>query len=111
MNKKSKTQQEIDALSASHISRMSEAQLRAIDDALARDGPEHHKKVSTTPRMRSVGTRKTKLTMAQAERIRMTYAPYVYGTLRLALEYGVSRTTIIKIVRNQIFKSSKTKSK
>jgi hypothetical protein len=88
---------------------MSEAQLRAIDDALARDGPEHQKKVSTTPRKRSVGKRKTKLTIEEAEEIRMKYARYVYGTLRLSLEYGVSRTTIIKIVRNQIFKKTKPK--
>jgi len=104
MNKE-QLQEELDALKESHVAKLSDAQLRAIDDAMARDGPKMAKKVSTTPRQRSTGKRRTKLTVVQAQELREKYIPYVYGRKRLAEEYGVSQMTILKILRNQIFKS------
>jgi hypothetical protein len=100
-------QKELDALKASHVSKLSDAQLSAINDAMARHGPEMEKKVSTAPRQRSSGNRKKKLTANQAQEIREKYIPYVYGRKRLSEEYGVSEMTILKLLRNQIFKSEK----
>jgi hypothetical protein len=41
-----------------------------------------------------------KLSNNQILEIRMKYNPYVYGKLRLAKEYGVSKTLIHKILNN-----------
>jgi hypothetical protein len=46
--------------------------------------------------------RKRKLSNNQILEIRMKYNPYVYGKLRLAKEYGVSKTLIHKILKNNI---------
>lgn len=104
MTQREKIQRELDLIKASHLARLSDAQLRAIDEAMVRHGPEMAKKVSKTPRRRAAGSRKTVLTMGQAIEIRRKYIPYVYGLLRLSVEYGVSRSTVLKVVRNQIFK-------
>ena len=42
-----------------------------------------------------------KLSNDQILEIRMKYNPYVYGKLRLAKEYGVSKTLIHKILSKQ----------
>jgi DNA invertase Pin-like site-specific DNA recombinase len=42
--------------------------------------------------------RKKKLSNDQISEIRKKYNPYVYGKLRLAKEYGVSKTLIHKIL-------------
>lgn len=42
--------------------------------------------------------RKRKLSIDQILEIREKYNPYVYGKLRLAKEYGVSKTLIHKIL-------------
>jgi hypothetical protein len=44
-----------------------------------------------------------KLSNDQILEIRMKYNPYVYGKLRLAKEYGVSKTLIHKILNKNIF--------
>ncbi len=44
--------------------------------------------------------RKRKLSIDQILEIRKKYNPYVYGKLRLAKEYGVSKTLIHKILNN-----------
>ncbi len=44
--------------------------------------------------------RKRKLSNDQILEIRKKYNPYVYGKLRLAKEYGVSKTLIHKILNN-----------
>ena len=103
MNKE-QIQKELEALKASHVAKLSDAQLSAINDAMARHGPEMAKKVSTTPRQRSHGKRRTKLTAIQAQDIRERYIPYIYGRKRLSEEYGVSEMTILKVLRNLIFK-------
>lgn len=106
MNKE-QLQKELDTLKASHVAKLSDAQLSAIDDAMARHGPKMEKKVSTTPRQRSAGKRKTKLTANMITQIKSKYIPYIYGRKRLAEEYGVSQMTILKVLRNQIFKQEK----
>ena len=45
--------------------------------------------------------RKRKLSNNQILEIRQKYNPYVYGKLRLAKEYGVSKTLIHKIISKQ----------
>ncbi len=47
--------------------------------------------------------RKRKLSNDQILEIRKKYNPYVYGKLRLAKEYGVSKTLIDKILNKNIF--------
>jgi hypothetical protein len=74
---------------------------------MARHGPEMAKKMSTTPRQRSTGKRRTKLTANMITQIKSKYIPYIYGRKRLAEEYGVSQMTILKVLRNQIFKPEK----
>jgi DNA invertase Pin-like site-specific DNA recombinase len=98
-------QQQIDALKATPLANLSDAQLRAINEAMARHGPERTKKVSKTPRIRAAGKRKTKLTLEQAVTIRATYVKFMNGRKKIAKEYGVSVTTILKILRNEIFKT------
>ena len=51
--------------------------------------------------------RKTKLNKLKANEIRKKYNPYVYGKKRLAIEYGVSVTVIYKILKGQLWKTSK----
>jgi hypothetical protein len=108
MNKE-QLQKELDTLKASHVAKLSDAQLSAIDDAMARHGPEMAKKVSQTPRQRSHGKRKTKLTFEMAETIRSKYIQFIYGRKKLSVEFGVSQMTILKILRNQIFKAQNLK--
>jgi hypothetical protein len=43
-----------------------------------------------------------KLSIDKIMEIRKKYNPYVYGKLRLAKEYGVSKTLIHKILKNNI---------
>ena len=45
--------------------------------------------------------RKRKLSIDKILEIRKKYNPYVYGKLRLAKEYGVSKTLIHKIIIKQ----------
>jgi hypothetical protein len=46
--------------------------------------------------------RTRKLSIDKILEIRRKYNPYVYGKLRLAKEYGVSKTLIHKILKNNI---------
>jgi hypothetical protein len=101
---KKKIQQQIDSLKATPLANLSDAQLRAINDALARHGDQIQQKITTTTRKRSVGKRKTKLNLMKAIEIRKKYSMFLYGRPRLAQEYGVSEMTILKILRNQIYK-------
>jgi hypothetical protein len=48
--------------------------------------------------------RKCKLTMNQAVEIRQKYVPGEYGKKRLAAEYGVSKSVITRILKNQSWK-------
>jgi hypothetical protein len=107
MKSKDQIQKELDALKSSHVAKLSDAQLSAINEAMARHGPDMAKKMSTTPRQRSAGKRKTKLTANIITQIKSKYIPYIYGRKRLAEEYGVSQMTILKVLRNQIFKQEK----
>jgi DNA invertase Pin-like site-specific DNA recombinase len=102
---KKKIQQQIDSLKATPLASLSDAQLRAINEAMARHGPEMTKKVSKAPRIRAAGKRKTKLTLEQAVEIRTKYVEFMNGRKKIAKEYGVSVTTILKILRNEIFKT------
>ena len=98
-------QRQIDALMQGHLSEMSDRKLRAIEEARLRHTSEMDKRMCINKRIRAPGKRKIKLTQQQAEEVRAKYSPYIYGKARLAEEYGVSATTIMKIVRNLIFKS------
>lgn len=103
--KKRSIQSEIDSIRSSHINGLTDRQIQAAEDAIARSQSQMDKSVSTTPRIRAPSaTRKTVLTMAQAEEIRGRYIPFIVGKKRLADEYGVSVSTVLKIVRNMIFK-------
>jgi DNA invertase Pin-like site-specific DNA recombinase len=46
--------------------------------------------------------RTRKLSIEKILEIKRKYNPYVYGKLRLAKEYGVSKTLIHKILKNNI---------
>ena len=46
----------------------------------------------------------SKLTEKQVLKIREKYIPYVYGTRRLAKEFGAAQTTIMEIVKRQTWK-------
>ena len=48
--------------------------------------------------------RACKLTIQQVKEIRGKYIPYVYGKKRLALEYGVSHSVILRIIRGESWK-------
>jgi hypothetical protein len=109
MNRK-EIQRQIDSLSETYLAKLSDRKLKAIEDARLRHISETNKRMSTRERIRDPGRRKTKLTQQQAEEVRAKYSPFIYGKARLAEEYGVSTMTIVKIVRNQIFKTSKTNS-
>ena len=100
-----KIQAEIDAFKSSPLSGLSDKQIQAAEAALTKHRADMESKVNTTPRIRSPGKRKTKLTMEQAEEIRKRYIPFVIGKKCLAEEYGVSVMTVVKIIRNQIYKA------
>jgi len=51
--------------------------------------------------------RTRKLTIEKILEIRKKYNPYVYGKLRLAKEYGVSKTLIHKIINKQYYYKQK----
>lgn len=48
--------------------------------------------------------RKCKLTPEQVREIRERYVPHVYGKKRLAVEYGVSPSVILRIIRDEAWK-------
>ena len=48
--------------------------------------------------------RKCKLTVEQVKEIRRKYNPYVYGKERLGKEYGVSASTILRILKGKAWK-------
>jgi hypothetical protein len=48
--------------------------------------------------------RQCKLTQDQVKEIRVRYIPYVYGKKRLAIEYGVSPSVILRILRGKSWK-------
>lgn len=48
--------------------------------------------------------RKCKLTIDQVRSIRQKYNPHVYGKQRLAVEYGVSKAVIDRILKGQSWK-------
>jgi hypothetical protein len=102
---KKEIQRQIASLNQGHLSKMSDRKLKAIEDARLRHSSEISNRMSANGRIRAPGKRKTKLTQQQAEEVRSKYSPYIYGKARLAEEYGVSATTIMKIVRNKIFKT------
>lgn len=104
-------QVEIDAVNSSPLAGLTDRQILSAEAAQAKHGAEMESKVSGTSRIRSPGKRKTKLTMDQAEEIRKRYIPYVIGKKRLGDEFGVSVMTVLKIIRNQIFKSEKNNQK
>ena len=49
--------------------------------------------------------RKCKLTQKQVLDIRSKYVPHVYGKVRLAQEYGVSSSVILRILRGESWKN------
>jgi len=49
--------------------------------------------------------RKCKLTIGKVNEIKKKYNPYVYGKQKLALEYGVSRSVIYRIIKGKAWKS------
>jgi soluble lytic murein transglycosylase-like protein len=49
--------------------------------------------------------RKCKLTQKQVLDIRSKYVPHVYGKVRLAKEYGVSSSVILRILRVESWKN------
>ena len=97
-------QRQIDELSQNHFAKLSDRKLKAIEEARMRHSSEIDKRICANKRIRAPGKRKTKLTMLDAEQIRVQYSQ-LKGKKKLAEEYGVSATTIMKIVRNLIFKS------
>jgi hypothetical protein len=52
----------------------------------------------------SSANRKCKLTATQVKSIRKKYIPHVYGKVRLAHEYGVSASVILRILRGESWK-------
>jgi len=48
--------------------------------------------------------RKCKLTVEQVNTIRSKYIPHVYGKDRLAKEFGVSKSVILRILRGKSWK-------
>ena len=52
----------------------------------------------------SSANRKCKLTAAQVRSIRNKYIPHVYGKVRLAQEFGVSTSVILRILRGESWK-------
>jgi len=48
--------------------------------------------------------RKCKLTLEQVREIRELYIPHVYGKKRLATEFGVSPSVILRIIRGDAWK-------
>ena len=52
----------------------------------------------------SYQNRKCKLTLKQVQEIRARYVPYVYGKKRLAAEFGVSPSVILRIIRGKAWK-------
>jgi len=48
--------------------------------------------------------RKCKLTVEQVRSIRNKYVPHVFGKVRLAQEYGVSPSVILRILRGESWK-------
>ncbi len=48
--------------------------------------------------------RKCKLTAEQVRDIRARYVPHVYGKKRLAAEFGVSPSVILRIIRGEAWK-------
>ncbi len=48
--------------------------------------------------------RKCKLTPEQVREIRKRYVPHVYGKKRLAAEFGVSTSAILRIIRGEAWK-------
>lgn len=53
----------------------------------------------------SPSNRKCKLTPEQVIEIRKRYVPYVYGKKRLAAEFGVSPSVILRILRGEAWKN------
>lgn len=48
--------------------------------------------------------RKCKLTSEQVQDIRRKYVPHVYGKEKLAKEFGVSKSVILRIIRGESWK-------
>ena len=48
--------------------------------------------------------RQCKLSQEQVKEIREKYIPHVYGKKRLAIEFGVSRSVILRILRGKSWK-------
>ena len=98
-------QAEIEAIQSSLLSGMTDRQIHTALAALAKNGEQMEVKVMKTPRIRAPGKWKTVLTPQQATEIRAPYIPFIVGKKRLADQYGVSISTVLKIVRNKIFKT------
>jgi len=107
MKSKRPLQKEIERIQETHLGRMTDRQIQAAEDAIARSKSHMENRVSMTPRIRAPSsTRKTVLTPQQAKEIRARYIPFIIGKKRLADEYGVSVSTVLKIIRNQLFKQA-----
>lgn len=48
--------------------------------------------------------RQSKLTIEQVKEIRERYVPHVYGKKRLAIDYGVSPSVILRILKDKSWK-------
>jgi hypothetical protein len=95
-------QAELDKIMGSSFARTSDKKLQSMED-LSRY-QKHIFKGSQPPALipyNSFRNRVCKLTPEKVNEIREKYRPNVYGKKRLAEEYGVSPSVILRILKNQ----------
>ncbi len=63
-----------------------------------------HCQPQSLSKFNSTSNRRCKLTAKQAQEIRSKYNPHIYGKKRLASEYGVSASVILRIIRGESWK-------
>lgn len=100
-----KLQQEMDSIGKMGFARKTDKQLWSYEYLSELHKSRcNGKQPSALQIFNNVENRKCKLTKKIVREIREKYKPNVYGKLRLAQEYGVSKTLIHKIIKGDSWK-------
>ena len=96
---------ELERIRSAPFASKSDAQLWAYD-TLSKSYKEKLRGSQPEPlrRFNSTKNRTCKLTLEQVNEIREKYSPFLYGKLKLAREFGVSKAVINRIIKRESWK-------
>lgn len=96
---------EVSKVSESGFARKTDKQLWSYQELSDRYySVNKRKQPSSLVKFNAPGNRMCKLTKQQVKEIRKKYIPHVYGKKRLAIEYAVSPSVILRILKGNSWK-------